>query len=358
MADPAPSGQATPDSAQWAGAPRGAQPEHPTDDAVHAGERRFRALIEHSADVIGLLDAQGTIIYTGPSSLAALGYRPDEFVGRTVFELVHPDDRADVAATFELLVRQPGTVQHAEFRIRHRDGSWRWVESASTNLLADPDVQGIVINYHDVTARKLAEEERRRADRRLREAMVATILAVSRVVEKRDPYTAGHEQRVTDLAVMIAGELGLSRDRVEGLRLAAAVHDIGKVAVPAEILARPGKLSPLEFEFVKTHVEVGYEILKDVDFPWPVAEITRQHHERWDGSGYPRGLRGEEILLEARILAVADVVVAIASHRPYRPSLGLDRALDEIRQQRGVLYDPAVVEACLRLSGATYHQRE
>ncbi|MBZ0096461.1 MAG: PAS domain S-box protein [Sulfuricella sp.] len=184
---------------------------------------------------------------------------------------------------------------------------------------------------------------------RLKEALIGTIRAIALTVEKRDPYTAGHQSRVADLAAAIAGELGLDADHIEGMKLGAMIHDIGKIYVPAEILNRPGRLSVHEFGMIKTHPEVGYDIIKDVKFPWPVALMVLQHHERMDGSGYPKGLKGEEIILEARILAVADVVEAITAHRPYRPALGFDVALAEIEAKRGQLYDPNVVDACLRL---------
>jgi PAS domain S-box-containing protein len=184
---------------------------------------------------------------------------------------------------------------------------------------------------------------------RLERSMEATIDALASTVGIRDPYTAGHQHRVADIAVAIGTALGMQDAPLHGLKLAASVHDIGKLSIPAEILSKPGRLSPIEYALVQGHVEAGYEILKDVEFPWPVAEMVRQHHERIDGSGYPRGLKGEQILLEARIIAVADVVEAMASHRPYRGGKGLDAALDEIAAGRGKRFDPAVADACLKL---------
>ncbi len=171
--------------------------------------------------------------------------------------------------------------------------------------------------------------------------------ALSLSIEARDPYTAGHQERVSNLAGAIAEEMGLERDKVIGIRMAGKIHDLGKIAVPAEILSKPGKLSGIEFSLIKTHSEVGYNILSEIEFPWPIAEIVHQHHERIDGSGYPKGLAGGDILLEARIMAVADVVEAVASHRPYRPALGIEIAADEIRKHKGTSYDPGVVDACL-----------
>jgi HD-GYP domain-containing protein (c-di-GMP phosphodiesterase class II) len=168
-------------------------------------------------------------------------------------------------------------------------------------------------------------------------------------VEARDPYTAGHQVRSAGLARAIATEMGLSEDRINGIRMAGSIHDIGKLSIPAEILSKPKKLSEIEFSLIKEHPRSGYEMLKDVESPWPLAEIVYQHHERMDGSGYPRNLKGDDILMEARILAVADVVEAMASHRPYRPALGLTAALEEIENNKGTLYDADAVDVCLRL---------
>ncbi|MGQ9366558.1 HD domain-containing phosphohydrolase [Azospirillum sp. ST 5-10] len=182
---------------------------------------------------------------------------------------------------------------------------------------------------------------------RLERSLEGTVAAIAATVELRDPYTAGHQRRVAGLARAIAETLGLPADAVKGIAMAAGVHDIGKISVPAEILTRPGRLSPAEYGLVKAHAEAGYEILRPVDAPWPLAELVRQHHERMDGSGYPLGLAGEAILPGARIIAVADVIEAMACHRPYRPALGIDAALDEVRRHRGTLYDGAVVDACV-----------
>ncbi|HET7833824.1 MAG TPA: PAS domain S-box protein [Gallionella sp.] len=192
-------------------------------------------------------------------------------------------------------------------------------------------------------------EQQLHHDETVRQALAGTIQAIAVTVEKRDPYTAGHQRRVANLSVAIAMELGLSEERITGLRLGATIHDIGKIYVPAEILTRPGELTQMERDFIRIHPQVGYDIMKDVKLPWPVAEMILQHHERVDGSGYPHGLKGDEILLEARILTVADVTEAMMSHRPYRPSLGLDAALAEIEKYRGIYYDPDVVDACIRL---------
>jgi len=182
---------------------------------------------------------------------------------------------------------------------------------------------------------------------RLRESLEQTIQVVSATSEERDSYTAGHQRRVAAICSKIAAELGLSDDRIHGLHLAATIHDLGKIGIPSEILSKPRRLSAPEFSLVREHAAIGYNILKDVNFPWPIAQMVLQHHERIDGSGYPKGLMGSEILLESKILAVADVVEAMASHRPYRPALGIEAALREITKQRGITLDADVVDACL-----------
>ena len=188
-----------------------------------------------------------------------------------------------------------------------------------------------------------------KANSELQKTMDGVIFAISAVVESRDPYTAGHQRRVAELARAIAGEMGLSEYRLKGLHIMGLLHDVGKTAVPAEILSKPGKISQYEFNIIKNHSRIGYDILEKVEFPWPVAKAILQHHERINGSGYPNGLRGDEIIVEAKILCVADVVEAMSSHRPYRPALGLSSALKEIQQHSGILYDQEVVDACLRL---------
>ncbi len=193
------------------------------------------------------------------------------------------------------------------------------------------------------------EKERKQTFAKLQKSLEGTINALASAMGKRDPYTAGHQQRVAKLARVIAEEMGLSKDETRGIRVAGRIHDIGKISVPAEILVKPGRLTDIEFSIVKTHSQVGYDILKDIEFPWPVAEIVLQHHERMDGSGYPQGLSGEKIILGARIMAVADVVEAMCSHRPYRSAFPIEKALEEISQNRGILYDTKVVDACLKL---------
>ncbi|HEX7320632.1 MAG TPA: HD domain-containing phosphohydrolase [bacterium] len=214
--------------------------------------------------------------------------------------------------------------------------------------LADDLAYGIKALRMRVERRK-ADEQLKQSVERLSATLEKTVSALASTAAKRDPYTAGHQQRVTHLAVALASEMGLPQDQIDGVRIAGLLHDIGKIAVPAEILSKPTRLTEAEFNIVKSHAEVGFEIIKGIEFPWPVAKAVLYHHERLNGSGYPSSLKGDDIIIEAKILAVADVVEAMASHRPYRPARGIDVALEEIKQNRGVLYDRAVVDACIDL---------
>jgi len=219
------------------------------------------------------------------------------------------------------------------------------------SLTFAPIVEKDFVNVYglDITIRIKAEQKLKQTYQRLKKTMDAAIGTMSRIIEAKDPYTSGHQHRVCQLAVPLARELGLTEDKIEGIRIASLIHDIGKIGLPTEILSKPTKLTDIEFSLIKGHSQIGYDILKSIDFSYPVAQIVLQHHERINGTGYPRGLKGEDILLEARILGVADVVEAISSHRPYRPALGINAALEEISKNKGILYDPEVVDVCIKL---------
>jgi HD-GYP domain-containing protein (c-di-GMP phosphodiesterase class II) len=201
----------------------------------------------------------------------------------------------------------------------------------------------------EIAERKLAEEKLQQSYAKLQKNLDETVHAMSLTAEKRDPYTAGHQKRTTELALALSREMGLSEHQIKGIQMAGLIHDVGKISIPAEILSKPCELNEVEIQLVQKHPQAAFEILKKIDFPWPVDLIVLQHHEKMDCSGYPQGLAGEDILIEARILCVADVVESIESHRPYRPGLGIDTALEEISKNRGILYDQDVVDACLRL---------
>lgn len=228
-----------------------------------------------------------------------------------------------------------------------RDALWKVVAHASIIRSLERENQEYRERLENLVEESTREVEE--SQERLRRTIGGIIQAMAMTIEMRDPYTAGHQKRVTKLAVAIGREMDLSHDRLKGLEMAGIIHDLGKISIPAEILSKPGRISEAAHDLIKAHPQVGYEILIPIEFPWPLAEIVYQHQERMDGSGYPRGLPGEDILLEARILAVADVVEAVASHRPYRPALGLERALREIVENKGRFYDRQAVDACMKV---------
>ncbi len=280
------------------------------------------------------------------------GYTAQEFTsGRVSYvESIHPDDLKKVVQEVTDYSKDQArqSFQHEPYRIVRKDGTIKWVND---NTLIRRNDKGEITHYQgtlfDITERKQTQEKLQDTLERLRMAVNTTVQVMVSAVEARDPYTAGHQIRSADLARAIATEMSLPEETIEEIYMATSIHDIGNLSVPAEILSKPSRLSDTEFSIVKEHALRGYEILKDVESDWPLAEIVYQHHERIDGSGYPRSLKGEEILLEARILAVADVVEAISSHRPYRPALGIEAALEEISKNSGILYDSTVVEACI-----------
>jgi PAS domain S-box-containing protein/putative nucleotidyltransferase with HDIG domain len=290
----------------------------------------------------------GLIKFPNPKTAQILGYSEDELTGIPYMDLVHPDDQSLLSEFRDKGGRRKEPTTIYSIRVINRAGEEIWAQISSVPIVWED--RPATLNFvRDITVQKNAEEELRTSLDKLRKITGATIQAIAQTVEVRDPYTAGHQKRVADLARAIATRMGLSSDQVDGIRMAGVIHDIGKISVPAEILSKPGLLTPLEFSLIKTHAQIGYDILKDIDFPWDIATMVLQHHERLDGSGYPKGVTGERILLEARILTVADVVEAMASHRPYRPSLGLDKALEEIKDKKGRFYDSGAVDACLQL---------
>jgi PAS domain S-box-containing protein/putative nucleotidyltransferase with HDIG domain len=325
--------------------------------AVFDSKERYRLITERAADAMWTVDMNMWPTYISPSITRLLGYSVQEAMAKPMQEIFTP-------VSFKLateLLKEELAIENREqkdlarsrtleLELIRKDGSLVPVEVKYTFL---HDAQGrpveVLAIARDISERKQAQEEAKQSIERLVRAMEHAIQAMTIVVEMRDPHTAGHQQRATQLACAIAKQMGLSKEQISGLRLAGLIHDIGKVRVPAEILMNPDGLSEPEFMMIKAHPVLGYEILRTIDFPWPVAQIVLQHHERMDGSGYPSGLSGEDIIIEARILAVADVVDAMASHRPYRAALGIDKALEEISQNKGVLYDSRAVDACLTL---------
>jgi PAS domain S-box-containing protein len=315
---------------------------------LRASEQRYRLLFERNLAGVYRTTLDGRILDCNESYARIFGYDSrEEILALRASEFYF--DAAD-RGKFITQLQERGTLTNSEWCLRRKDDSPVWVLENSSLIEGEEGtptyIQGTLVA---ITERKRAEEALRQSHTQLQRTLEGTVNVLVSAIEMRDPYTAGHQRRVTQLTCAIAEEMDLSQERIEGLRMAGLIHDIGKITVPAEILSKPSQLTELEFGLIKMHPQIGYDVLKEMDFPWPVAQIVLQHHERMDGSGYPQGLSGEDILLEARILGVADVVEAMASHRPYRPALGVDKALEEISQNRGVLYDPEVVDACLKL---------
>ncbi len=313
-------------------------------------EEQFKQAFESASIGIILIARNGRVLKANASSTTISGYSEAELVGTQFQKFLASESVAPLMLLFGQMLSGEREMVRTEARIVGKDGRPVWVRVNAARV-ADRlgKLRHLVVQVEDISEFKASGERVRQYMEQLEETMTGTIRAVSTMVEIRDPYTAGHELRVGKLAAAIGDEMGLDAERCRGLDIAGSLHDIGKISVPAEILSKPTRLQPAEYEIVKTHAQSGYDILKDIRFPWPIAEVARQHHERIDGSGYPQGLKGEQIILEARILGVADVVESMGSHRPYRPARGIDAALEEIAAGRGKLYEPDVVDACLRL---------
>ena len=319
------------------------------EKSLRENEERFRSMIQSLSDIIFILDGNGQLTYESPSATRILGYQPGYFIGKSPFTHIHPDDLDQVMKDLDEVFLSVNPGIPTEFRYQKANDTWIYLEALGNNQFENPGIQGIVLTVRDITERKKAEEQLQQTLESLRKAVGTTIQVLVSAVESRDSYTSGHQSRSANLACAIAMEMGLAKQKIEGIRMAGIIHDIGKLSIPAEILSKPTKLKEIEFALIKEHSRSGYEMLKNVESPWPLAEIVYQHHERMNGSGYPRNLKGDEILMESQILAVADVVEAMASHRPYRPSLGIEAALEEIQKNKGILYAAAIADACLKL---------
>ncbi len=320
------------------------------EDEILESERRYRSIIENAQEGIFQASTDTKRISVNNAFAHILGYNSPQDVYNCISDVTKQVvvDTNEFQKVREIL-RRDGSIKSYETQLYRKDKSLIWV---SMSITAIQDSRGGVV-YHgiveDITPKKKLEEQRQASLQSLRKSLGATINAMSATVEARDPYTAGHQRRVSDLARSIATEMKLSRDQIDCIRLAGMIHDLGKISVPSEILTKPTRLSNLEFELIRTHSEAGYSILKDIDFPWPIARIVLEHHERIDGSGYPNKLKADELLLESKIISIADVVEAISSNRPYRPAVGINAALEEIEKNKGILYDRAAAEACLKL---------
>jgi PAS domain S-box-containing protein/putative nucleotidyltransferase with HDIG domain len=315
------------------------------EERLLATQERNRLLIENANEAILVIQDE-VLKFANPKTEELFGCAAQELLLKPAADIVHPEDRRTVMEQhFRRLNGEEAPHIH-EFRIVDKAGNTKWVELNGV-LLSWGERPADLCFLRDVTQRKLAEERLQDSYQKLEDTLDGVIQAMALTVEIRDRCTAGHQRRVTELAQAIAKELGLSKERVRALLIAGLLHDLGKITIPTEILSKPGRLTEMEFAIIRTHPKAGYDILKNIEFPWPVADIVVQHHERIDGSGYPFGLKGDQSALEARILSVADVVEAMASHRPYRPAPGVEKALNEITGNRGLLYDTKVVDACL-----------
>jgi len=320
------------------------------ETALAESERRFRSLLENVRLLALIIDAQGTITFVNNFLLSLLGWEREELENHHYTVLFPPAIRKRMERIFDNTIKKGRIISYGPSYVQTKDGRKLRIHWNNTLLMdTERNVVGIATIGEDVTERWRAERELQKNLRQMQELLDGTVEALAATAEKRDPYTAGHQRRVAELACAIGRKMGIDGSRLEGLRTAGLLHDIGKLYIPTEILSKPGRLTEVEMLLVRTHCQAGYEILRKVPFAHPVPKILLQHHERLDGSGYPQGLKGDEILLEARILGVADVVEAMASHRPYRPALGVEEALKEISTNSGKLYDPQVVEVCCQL---------
>jgi len=316
-------------------------------EALLKSEERFETVLKISPlEVLIIQDLK--FVHTNFSVSTITGYNRKEIKELEYFwQIVAPEYRKLVKQAYES--RHKGErIPAYKCKLLSKSGEEKWVVIVGSAI----DWKGRpadIVMLTDITELIQKQKELQESKQQLQKSLRDFTKALAKMVESRDPYTAGHQERVAKLAVAIAKEIGLSEEKLRGIQITGLVHDLGKIAIPAEILTKPIPLNKLEFDLIKTHPEVAYEVLKEIDFPWPIAEIVYQHHERIDGSGYPRGLKDDEILLEARILAVADVVEAMSSHRPYRPAHSIEEALEEVVRNKGKLYDPEVVEACVRV---------
>ena len=320
------------------------------EEALRRSEEKYRTILESIGDGYFETDLAGNFTFFNDALQRIWGYAKEELTGMNYRKYTDARTAKLLHQLYSQTYQTGNPGKMMDYEIIRKDGERLMLQQSFTLL---KDSEGAVIGFRgivrDVSHLKKLEREREETLEKLRQALESTIHAMAVTVESRDPYTAGHQRRVADLAYAMAVEMGLEPDRINGLRMASLIHDLGKISIPTEILTKPTKLTNIEFEIVKTHAQAGYEILKDIVFPWPIARIVLEHHEKMDGSGYPQHLKGDELLPESKILTVADVVEAMASHRPYRPSLSLQAALEEITRNRGILYDTDAVAACLKL---------
>ena len=317
--------------------------------AILSEQKKFEFIVNTAKELIALVAKDYTCEVVNTAYCQIQKKSKEEVIGQKIFNIWGEDIfKESLKKHFDFCFK--GMEVHDEQNIPSSSQEPRYFNVVYYPYSSDgKSISHAVVVSHDISERKQAEEQLRLTMDHLRNAMEAIIQTLALTVEARDPYTAGHQKRVADLAVAIAEHMHLAEDQVDGIAMGGAIHDIGKIAIPAEILSKPTKLTEVEFSLIKVHAQAGYDILKDINFPWPIARMVFEHHERMDGSGYPNGIIGNSMLLDSKILAVADVVEAISSHRPYRPALGIDAALEMISSKSGACYDADVVKTCLML---------
>jgi PAS domain S-box-containing protein/putative nucleotidyltransferase with HDIG domain len=334
--------------------------------ALEESEEKYRLLVETIVEGILILDFMGQALFANKALADMLGFdTPEECIGKNVFDFIAPDHKKQASKDLSRVNKGEWGFT-VNYKVLKRNREPFWVEVLGRSMTYEGRNAGLMV-VRDITERKQMEEEIRSAKQSLEikvkertlelksslekgeRLLKETVEALSTAVEAKDPYTAGHQKSVAKLACAIAAEMGFTREQVDGMHMSAIIHDIGKIHIPAEILTKPGKLSEAETQLINTHAQYGYDILHGIEFPWPISEIILQHHERINGSGYPSGLSGDKICLEAKVLAVADTVESMATDRPYRTSLGLKKALKEISNKQGILYDSDIVAICLKL---------
>jgi PAS domain S-box-containing protein/putative nucleotidyltransferase with HDIG domain len=322
------------------------------EEMIEKEKNKLQKYIDVAGIILRIIDENGEVSLINKRGCEVLGYTEEEILGKKWIENFIPErlqnKMNDILA--KLRSDQPVSYEYFENPVLTQNGEERMINWYNTVLKDEKGkFQGILSSGEDVTTKSKVERELQENYQKLQQIMEDTVYTMAKVVERKDPYSAGHQKKVSQLATAIAKEMKLPKDKIEGLKIASLVHDIGKIGMPIEILSQPSGLSELGHQLMKEHPMTGYNILKEIDFPWPVAEIVLQHHEKVNGSGYPNGLKDEEILIEAKILCVADVIEAMSSYRAYRPSHSIKEALNELTKNKGTLYDPMVVAACKTL---------
>ena len=338
------------------------------EEALNKSRLRFRELSRMLPETVFETDLRGNLTFVNEVAFQTFGFTKEDLKNNSsVLTVIAPENHEALKENIQKILQGNDTGSN-EYTAVKKDGSKFPIIIHSSAIRHSGEIVGLRGVVIDITKIKHTEELIQKAKEaleikvkesfdalqitndKLERILAETIIALSSAVEKRDPYTAGHQQRVAQLASAIAQKItSLKKEQVQGIYMASIVHDVGKLYVPSEVLSKPARLTEVEFSLIKTHPKVGYDILSAIEFPWPIAQIVLQHHERINGSGYPSGLKGDEILIEAKIIGTADVVEAMASHRPYRPARGIEEALKEVSDNKGILYDPMIVDICLEL---------